>query len=123
MTTPNKKMSLTRNPWHIREYTIEELKTLLSADFGSVDARGVFGNDEVMKYYEENKKSVKKITRFDILNLQYNMPRWMLQIPYDILNRMNRNKLSDKGVDIKMEDYSVTPAKEGCIDLFYLAEK
>jgi 2-polyprenyl-3-methyl-5-hydroxy-6-metoxy-1,4-benzoquinol methylase len=123
VTTPNKKMSLTRNPWHIREYTIEELKTLLSADFNTVEAKGVFGNDEVMKYYEENKKSVKKITRFDIFNLQYNMPRWMLQIPYDILNRMNRNKLSDKGVDIKMDDYFVSPAKEGCIDLFYISEK
>jgi len=123
VTTPNKKMSLTRNPWHIREYLIDELKDLLSVDFSTVDARGVFGNEEVMKYYEENKKSVKKITRFDIFNLQYNMPRWILQIPYDILNRMNRNNLSDKGADIKMEDYSVIPAKEGCIDLFYISEK
>ena len=29
LTTPNKKMSLTRNPWHVREYNIEELKKLL----------------------------------------------------------------------------------------------
>lgn len=123
VTTPNKKMSLTRNPWHIREYLIPELEELLLVDFSSVDARGVFGNDEVMKYYAENKKSVQKITRFDIFNLQYNMPRWVLQIPYDILNRMNRNKLSDKGVDIKMEDYSIAPVKEGCIDLFYISEK
>ena len=34
-----------------------------------------------------------KITRFDIFNLQYILPRWMLQIPYDILNRLNRKKL------------------------------
>lgn len=123
VTTPNKNMSLTRNPWHIREYTIQELKDLLSIEFSSVDTLGVFGNDEVMKYYNENKRSVNKITRFDIFNLQYNMPRWILQVPYDILNRMNRNKLSDKGVDITMKDYSVTPAKEGCIDLFYISEK
>jgi hypothetical protein len=116
-------MSLTRNPWHIREYTIQELKDLLSIEFSSVDSLGVFGNDKVMKYYDENKSSVKKITRFDILNLQYNMPRWILQIPFDILNRMNRNKLSDKGVDITMKDYSVAPAKERCIDLFYISEK
>ena len=31
VTTPNAPMSLTRNPWHIREYTAAELRSLLSA--------------------------------------------------------------------------------------------
>jgi len=44
VTTPNKKMSITRNPWHVREYTIEELITLLGKSFSKVDAKGVFGN-------------------------------------------------------------------------------
>ena len=122
-TTPNKKMSLSRNPWHIREYTVNELADLLTAVFSSVDKKGVFGNDVAMKYYEENKASVRKIMRFDLLNLQYNLPRWMLQIPYDILNRRNRNKLSDAGTHIKLEDYFVADAKDDCIDLFYIAEK
>ncbi len=122
-TTPNKKMSLSRNPWHIREYSVNELADLLTAIFSSVDKKGVFGNDVAMKYYEENKASVRKIMRFDLLNLQYNLPRWMLQIPYDILNRRNRNKLSDSGTHIKLEDYFVADAKDDCIDLFYIAEK
>tara|TARA_B110000305_G_scaffold23844_1_gene21857 strand:- start:110 stop:877 length:768 start_codon:yes stop_codon:yes gene_type:complete len=122
-TTPNKKMSLSRNPWHIREYSVNELADLLTAVFSSVDKKGVFGNDVAMKYYEENKASVRKIMRFDLLNLQYNLPRWMLQIPYDILNRRNRNKLSDSGTHIKLEDYFVADAKDDCIDLFYIAEK
>ena len=122
-TTPNKKMSLSRNPWHIREYTVGELADLLSVVFSSVDKKGVFGNDIAMKYYEENKASVRKIMRFDVLNLQYNLPRWMLQIPYDVLNRRNRNKLSDSGAHIKLEDYFVADAKDDCIDLFYIAEK
>ncbi len=123
LTTPNKKMSLTRNPWHIREYTIDELTTLLKKAFASVTPKGVFGNEEVMKYYEDNKASVRRIMRFDILNLQYRLPRQFLQIPYDILNRRNRKKLSDNGSHIKMEDYFIEDAKEGCIDLFYVAEK
>ena len=97
LTTPNKKMSLTRNPWHIREYTVSQLVELLKTEFSSVDAKGVFGNEEIQKYYEENKRSVKKITRFDVFNLQYILPRQILQIPYDILNRRNRNKLTDAG--------------------------
>lgn len=123
VTTPNKDMSITRNPWHIREYKIQELVNLLKNPFAKVEAMGVFGNEEVMKYYEENKASVQKITRFDILNFQWWAPRWILQIPYDILNRKNRNKLSDKGSHIKMEDYFIDQAKDGCFDLFYIAEK
>ena len=122
-TTPNKKMSLTRNPWHIREYTVDELDQLLKVDFSSVEKKGVFGNDVAMKYYEENKSSVRNIMKYDVLNLQYNLPRWMLQIPYDILNRRNRNKLSDAGAHIKLEDYFVAEAKDDCIDLFYIAVK
>lgn len=123
VTTPNKEMSITRNPWHIREYKIDELESLLLKSFSNVEKKGVFGNDAVMAYYEENKASVKKITRFDIFNLQYILPRQILQIPYDILNRRNRNKLSDSGAHIKMEDYYIDDAKDGCFDLFYIAEK
>lgn len=123
VTTPNKKMSLTRNPWHIREYTVSELKTLLKATFAKVEAKGVFGNEVVMEYYEKNKASVQRIMRFDVLNLQYNLPRQILQIPYDIMNRRNRNKLSDSGSHIKMEDYFIAEAKDDCIDLFYITQK
>ena len=70
-TTPNIAMSLTRNPWHIREYTIDELDILLKKHFSGVDKKGVFGDEHAMNYYSENKKSVQKITRFDIFNLQY----------------------------------------------------
>ncbi|HOZ97246.1 MAG TPA: class I SAM-dependent methyltransferase [Niabella sp.] len=127
VTTPNKKMSLTRNPWHIREYLVPELKQLLSNDFASVESLGVYGNETVMDYYRENEKSVKKITRFDFLNLQYNLPRWCLQIPYDILNRWNRKKMlnSDNRLvaGIEMTDYYLAPASDECLDLFYVAEK
>lgn len=123
VTTPNKKMSLTRNPWHIREYTVSELTSLLGNIFSSVESKGVFGNEVVMEYYEKNKANVQRIMRFDILNLQYNLPRQILQVPYDIMNRRNRNKLSNSGSHIKMEDYFIAEAKEDCIDLFYIAEK
>lgn len=127
VTTPNKKMSITRNPWHVREYTIGELKTLLGNEFSSVEAKGVFGNQKIMDYYNKNKESVHKITRFDIFDLQHKLPRQILQIPYDILNRMNRKKLLNQNnslvSDIHYEDYSISEAKEGCFDLFYIATK
>ncbi|MFT3948528.1 MAG: class I SAM-dependent methyltransferase [Agriterribacter sp.] len=127
VTTPNKKMSITRNPWHVREYTVEELKQLLGRHFSNVKALGVFGNNAIMDYYAKNKASVKKITRFDIFNLQYRLPRQLLQIPYDILNRMNRKKLLKQNEDlttgITHEDYFIKEAGDACFDLFYVAEK
>ncbi len=127
VTTPNKKMSLTRNPWHIREYTVKELESLLQINFQSVEKLGVFGNEKIMKYYIQNKQSVKKITRFDILNFQYILPRQLLQIPYDILNRINRKKLLNNNTSlvskISMDDYYIDKATDECFDLFYVTEK
>lgn len=127
VTTPNIEMSITRNPWHVREYTISGLVDHLSKSFAKVDARGVFGNEKINEYYEKNKASVRKITRFDIFDLQHRLPRKLLQIPYDILNRMNRKKLLSNNTglvsDITHEDYFIAPADKGCFDLFYVATK
>ncbi len=127
VSTPNIKTSLTRNPWHIREYTVNEFQKLLSKSFPKVEGKGVFGNKKIMDYYQENKKGVEKITRFDIFNLQYLLPRQLLQIPYDILNRRNRKNIlagnNDLVSSIKMEDYFIAEANDECFDLFYIAEK
>lgn len=126
-TTPNRLMSLTRNPWHIREYTATELKNLLSQFFQSVDMKGVFGNQKVMDYHESNKASVKKITRLDVLKLQYRLPRQLLQIPYDIMNRMNRRKLLSNNTglvnDVSTADFSLAASSDLSFDLFAIATK
>ena len=51
---------------------------LLTDFFSDTKVMGVFGNEKVMKYYK-NRDSIQKITRFDIFNLQYKLPRWMLR--------------------------------------------
>ncbi len=127
LTTPNKKMSLTRNPWHVREYTVQELEQLLLLYFKDVQKLGVFGNQAIIDYYDKNKTAVKKITRFDIFDLQHRLPRRLLQIPYDILNRLNRKKLLNSNKElvtgITYEDYEIRAADDQCFDLFFIAEK
>jgi SAM-dependent methyltransferase len=126
VSTPNRPMSLTRNPWHVREYTAEQFASLLSS-FSSVERRGVEGNERVWEYYEKNRESVHRIMRFDVLRMQWWLPRWILQIPYDIMNRLNRRRLhsANKGLTegIAMEDYSVVDVHDKCFDLFYIATK
>lgn len=127
VTTPNAPMSLTRNPWHVREYTADELQNLLSCCFDNIQIAGVVGNNNIMEYYNKNKQSVQRITRFDILDLQHRLPRQLLQIPYDILNRINRRRLLKQNKtlteSIKMSDYSISPNTEKCFDLLFTATK
>ena len=127
VSTPNAPMSLTRNPWHIREYSEGELRELLAADFSTVESLGVNGNEKVMAYYEQNRQSVAKFKRLDPLDLEHRLPRQLLQIPYDILNRINRRKLLEKNDSltrsIEMDDYSIGEITPQSFDLYYIATK
>lgn len=127
VSTPNAPMSLTRNPWHIREYTESQLCQLLAAGFTHIEAYGVNGNEKIMQYYEQNRKSVERIMRFDIFDLQHRLPRKVLQLPYDVMNRLNRRRLLEKNNEltrsIKMEDYSIGEICRESFDLYFIATK
>lgn len=127
LTTPNRKMSLTRNPWHVREYLPQELEQLAATIFKQVEMKGITGNEKVMAYYEQNKKSVERFTRWDFLNLQHRLPATVLRIPYEILNRWNRNRLelTDNTLvkDIKHEDYIVVDDASEALDLLLVVKK
>jgi SAM-dependent methyltransferase len=121
LTTPNIKMSLSRNPWHIREYTAEQLKEICLPYFSKVEIKGITGNDKVMEYYAQNRASVKRLTRFDILDLQHKLPAFLLKVPYEIMNRFNRNNLQSMDnnmvASISHEDYMVTDRADKSLDL------
>jgi 2-polyprenyl-3-methyl-5-hydroxy-6-metoxy-1,4-benzoquinol methylase len=127
LSTPNITMSLTRNPWHVREYTAAQFEALCSKYFSKVEAKGITGSERVWNYYEENKVSVSKYKRLDIFNLEQRLPASILRIPYDILNRMNRNKLhtTHTGLvaEINQEDFHLSDHAADCFDLFYILSK
>ncbi|HMJ71696.1 MAG TPA: class I SAM-dependent methyltransferase [Cyclobacteriaceae bacterium] len=127
ITTPNRPMSLSRNPWHIREYTGQELGDICRKIFRTVDVKGIYGNGKVMEYYERNRKSVERITRWDFLKLQYRLPAAFLRVPYEILNRRNRNRLKERADELVMsighEDYLVVESSEGALDLLVVCGK
>ena len=127
LTTPNILMSLSRSPWHIREYNPLEMKEILLTSFNRVDVKGVYGNDKVMNYYQKNKESVEKIRKWDIFGMENYMPRWILQIPYDILNRFNRYKLHERNsklVDkVTYKDYFIDDVSDQCLDFFCISTK
>lgn len=126
LTTPNRKLSLSRNPWHIREYEAHELLTLAQAVFPYAEMKGIAGNDRVMAYHEENRNAVRRIMRWDFLDLQHRLPAGLLKIPYELLNRWNRNNLYQRTAaaqEISSDDYFVASNADSALDLFLMATR
>lgn len=127
ISTPNNTHTLSRNPWHVREYIPQELIDLSAGIFDRVEAKGIGGNEKVWAYHEANRASVQKIMRFDIFDLQHKLPASILRMPYEILNRLNRNKLhkqqGNSVLDITHEDYPVVEDPSRGLDLFYILWK
>lgn len=126
LTTPNKLMSLTRNPFHIREYTPETMHNVVGEVFQSFSIKGVSGNAIVQQYYEANKAQVARITKLDIFNLQYRLPRWMLQVPYNLMNNVSRlliyKKENDLTATIHHTDFHISEVNDKSLDFFVVAE-
>jgi len=127
ITTPNRPYSLSRNPWHVREYSAEELTALAKNYFPTVTMKGIAGNEKVMEYYHRNKKSVERLMRWDFLDLQHKLPASLLRIPYEFMNRLNRNKLKGSNdqlvMGITQEDYLLTDDASNSLDLFLIVQK
>jgi ubiquinone/menaquinone biosynthesis C-methylase UbiE len=129
VTTPNRSMSLSRNPWHIREYLPQELKKALNVSFTNVECNGVFGKERAMEYYRKNKESVEKFRKWDILGLERRLPASLFRIPYDILNGINRNLLLKKAgtggsePQYSTDDFYVDTVSDQSLDLYFIAKK
>ncbi len=127
ISTPNITHTLSRNPWHEREYTPRQLIDLAAGIFDKVEAKGIGGNEKVWAYHEANRKSVQKILRFDVFDLQYRLPAAVLRVPYEILNRFNRNKLhkqrGNSVVEITHGDFPLVEDPAEGLDLFYVLWK
>jgi ubiquinone/menaquinone biosynthesis C-methylase UbiE len=108
VTTPNTKRSLARNPFHIHEYTFEEMKNEVSTLTKNFELEGLNGNQKVRQYYEENGKFVRSILKWDILGLHRILPAAVVSAPYNLITSVMRNKLKDKvktTTDITTKDF------------------
>ena len=96
ITTPNTKMSLARNPFHVYEYTFDDMQKEIAAFTKSYELLGLNGNDKVQQYYEENGKFVRMILKWDVLGLHKRLPASWLTAPYNFITSIMRNKLKEK---------------------------
>lgn len=127
ISTPNSKMSLTRNPWHVKEFTRNEFNEFLFTTFDIIDTKGVFGDEKILTYYRKNKELVHSILKYDFLDLNKILPSCLLKIPYDLMNRFSRISLLSSNkkltLGITHENYFLNDVSDECFDLFYVVKK
>lgn len=127
VTTPNSKKSLARNPFHVHEYTFEEMKKEVEAFTGNFELKGLNGNEKVNKYYSENGKFVKMILRFDVLKMHRWLPSAWLSKPYNWITSIMRNQLKDKvdqTTQINTSDFFLqNQSLDDCWDIYLIARK
>jgi SAM-dependent methyltransferase len=126
LTTPHAPMSLTRNPFHVREYEYHELLALLTPYFSRVDIRGVCGKQQAREYYEANRQSVARVRRYDIFDFEHRLPAALLRLPYNLLNRLNRRRLlrqcDTQTVQIGTDEFYLDTFNKEAYDFFVIAE-
>jgi len=126
-STPNAKMSIARNPFHVHEYTFNELQQEIRQVFNEVVIKGVQGNDIVNKYYEDNARWAKKILRLDPFGLHKIIPASWLIVPYNLLTtimRKNLKKENAQTLNITTKDFFLTSENlDSTWDIFVVAKK
>ena len=128
-TTPNAKMSIARNPFHIHEMSFDEMHKEASIVFGSTgfELMGLQGNEKVNRYYEENSKWVKRIMKWDILGLHKILPASLLIKPYNWITTLMRDKLKEKNdntLEIDTKDFFLQKDNlDNTWDIYLIAKK
>ncbi len=126
-STPNSKMSIARNPFHVHEYTFAEMEKEAGPIFSEIELRGVQGSERVNKYYADNAKWAKKILRLDPLGLHKLIPASWLIKPYNWLTTNMRKNLKETNTDtlaITTNDFFLSKTElDQTWDLFMVAKK
>ncbi len=126
-TTPNAKMSIARNPFHVHEYTFDEMRKEIAGVFDSFDIQGLQGSDKVNRYYEDNARWAKKILRLDPLGIHKLIPAYLLVKPYNWLTTLMRKELKDQNADtlnITSHDFFLTQSQlDSTWDIYVTARK
>ena len=125
ITTPNIRMSDGVNPYHVHEYSAEELSETLRPYFGQVAMHGIGATEPVHEYLAARSARIRRIMRLDPLGLRNALPRALVEwlfARFAVLVR--RHTARDDGApDATWRDFPVGPADTRCLDLLAVCTK
>ncbi|MBW2231206.1 MAG: class I SAM-dependent methyltransferase [Deltaproteobacteria bacterium] len=119
ISTPNRLESDNENPFHVREYTADELALLLRIHFGDVEMLGVTATREPRAYYDARLARIRKIVRIDPFGLRKVLPRKLIDWLFGRLAVVIRRGIqrSDGLPEVTLADFPIGPARDDCLDL------
>jgi len=109
VTTPNRLMSLTENPHHLREWTAPELAALAAPVLPGARVLGVHASERVLAYERARAAQVARILRLDPLNLRRLLPERLAKAAFGPLARVVRGRLRAGGAlpEVGADDFHV----------------
>ena len=124
VTTPNRLMSVSENPYHLREWTAPELLALAAPVLPGVRVLGVHGSERVIAYERARGAEVQRILRLDPLNLRRFVPAVVVHQVFPRLARLVRRRLRQEPAAGRVgpEDFTVRDdGLDRALDLLLLA--
>lgn len=108
ISTPNGPLSsYNENPYHHKEYSGIELKTLLSRYFTQVTLFGVEGNSTVRLFEKKRRERVLSALQIDPFRMRALVPRMLRQFIFDFASYFVRKKLNPLSLNISERDYQI----------------
>jgi len=111
VTTHNRLMSVSENPYHLREWTAAELLALAAPVLPGVRVLGVRISPRVLAYERARGEQVQRFLRWDPLGIRRLLPDALVRRVFPHLARLVRRRLrDDSGAEpIGAEDFSIGP--------------
>ena len=126
VTTPNRLMSVSENPYHLREWTAPELLALAEPILPGVRMLGVHGSDRVIAHERARGEQVQRILRLDPLGLRRFIPRAVVDWAFPRLATVVRRRLRSgtaNGNPIGAGDFTIDDQRlDTALDLMLLLE-
>jgi SAM-dependent methyltransferase len=97
VTTPNRLMSVSENPYHLREWTAPELRALASPVLPGVEVLGVHGSEHVLAFERARGAQVRRILRLDPFGLRHRLPEVVVKRVFPMLARVVRRRVHGDG--------------------------
>ena len=120
ISTPNADFSDGENPFHIHEYTSEELRETLLPFFEEVEMLGVSATGEALKYHEDRLARIRRIVRIDPLGLRRRLPTALVEFLFARLALIVRRGVgaAESLPRIALENFPIEKAHVRSLDLF-----
>ena len=125
LTTPNLLTSDRVNPYHVHEYTADELLGLLRTRFREVEMHGVGASEPVRRYLDARSRRIRRIVRLDPLRLRDRLPRALVERLFALFAVLVRRRTgaSEGTPEATHRDFPLGSADERCLDLLAICRR